>query len=87
MAMFWVKAYDVLGLKQTSSFAKFLGNNVAEFMGCDEDSMVEFYRSISFKSMLILINCCSGGWVKSGESPSGLLSNLSNLLIFAMFVI
>jgi len=35
MAMFWVKAYDVLGLKQTSSFAKFLENDVAEFMGCD----------------------------------------------------
>ncbi|KAJ8440477.1 hypothetical protein Cgig2_013636 [Carnegiea gigantea] len=37
---FWVKAYDVPGLKQTSSFAKFLGNNIGQFVGCDEASLV-----------------------------------------------
>ncbi|KAJ8430698.1 hypothetical protein Cgig2_012396 [Carnegiea gigantea] len=38
-ARFRVKAYDVSRLKQMSSFAKFLGNNIGAFIGCDEKSL------------------------------------------------
>ncbi|KAJ8449479.1 LOW QUALITY PROTEIN: hypothetical protein Cgig2_002276 [Carnegiea gigantea] len=46
-ARFWVKAYDLLGLKQTSSFAKFLGNNIGKFIGCDKASLGGVDRSVN----------------------------------------
>ncbi|KAJ8431051.1 hypothetical protein Cgig2_005400 [Carnegiea gigantea] len=36
---FWVKAMEVPPMKQTSSFAKILGNNLREFVDCDESNL------------------------------------------------
>ncbi|KAJ8446530.1 hypothetical protein Cgig2_027492 [Carnegiea gigantea] len=38
-ARFWVKAIDVPPIKQTSTFAKVLGNNLSQFLGRDETSL------------------------------------------------
>ena len=38
-ARFWVKAIDVLPIKQTASFAKVLGDNLGQFVSCDDSSL------------------------------------------------
>ena len=48
-ARFWVKAYDVSRLKQMSSFAKLLGNNIGPFIGCNEYSLVGVDHLINFQ--------------------------------------
>ncbi|KAJ8434275.1 hypothetical protein Cgig2_009250 [Carnegiea gigantea] len=49
-ARFWVKAMEVQPMKQTSSFAKILGDNLGEFVDCDETHL--FYaadKSVNFQ--------------------------------------
>ncbi|KAJ8423004.1 hypothetical protein Cgig2_008689 [Carnegiea gigantea] len=47
---FWVKALDVPPLKQTSSFAKILGDNLGVFVGCDEPQLFcAMDKSVNFQ--------------------------------------
>ncbi|KAJ8435567.1 LOW QUALITY PROTEIN: hypothetical protein Cgig2_020029 [Carnegiea gigantea] len=38
-AQFWAKAIDIPAIKQTSSFAKVLADNLGQFMSCDETNL------------------------------------------------
>ncbi|KAJ8429442.1 hypothetical protein Cgig2_008773 [Carnegiea gigantea] len=47
-ARFWIKVYDVTGLKQAKVFAKCIPNSMGKFVGIDEDNMVGMDRSLNF---------------------------------------
>lgn len=49
-ARFWIKAYDVPALNQTSSFARFFGSKVGEFVGCDEANLCGVDKSLNFQA-------------------------------------
>ncbi|KAJ8438379.1 LOW QUALITY PROTEIN: hypothetical protein Cgig2_006297 [Carnegiea gigantea] len=51
-ARFWVKAYDVLALKRTSNFARFLGYQVGNFAGCDIDKSLNFKMDVNIDKPL-----------------------------------
>ncbi|KAJ8423958.1 hypothetical protein Cgig2_007562 [Carnegiea gigantea] len=48
IAYFWVKAYDVLGKKQTTSFAQVLASNIGTFVSCDEATMFGVDKALCF---------------------------------------
>ena len=39
IARFWAKAYDILGKKQTVSFARILVSHIGNFVSCDDTTM------------------------------------------------
>ncbi|KAJ8426626.1 hypothetical protein Cgig2_016069 [Carnegiea gigantea] len=46
---FWVKAYDILEKKQTTSFAQVLASNISEFASCDETTMFGVDKALCFR--------------------------------------
>ncbi|KAJ8452109.1 hypothetical protein Cgig2_016690 [Carnegiea gigantea] len=49
MARFWVKAYDVPGVRQTKNFAEFLGSHIGTFVDCEDSNMFGADRSLCFR--------------------------------------
>lgn len=47
-ACFWVKAYDVPGIKQTTTVARTLASHIGELVSCDETTMKGVEKSICF---------------------------------------
>ncbi|KAJ8425990.1 hypothetical protein Cgig2_007804 [Carnegiea gigantea] len=47
-ARFWVKVYDVAGLKRTKGFAECLANTIGKFVSVDEEHLVGFDKSLNF---------------------------------------
>ncbi|KAJ8441608.1 hypothetical protein Cgig2_023761 [Carnegiea gigantea] len=45
---FWVKAYDVLGKKQTTSFTRILASNIGELVSCDEATTKGVDKALCF---------------------------------------
>ncbi|KAJ8425500.1 hypothetical protein Cgig2_015893 [Carnegiea gigantea] len=49
-ARFWVKAYDVPGKKQTTSFAHLLASNIGDFVSCNEATMFGVDKAVCFRA-------------------------------------
>jgi len=49
-ARFWVKAYDLPGKKQTTSFAHLLASNFGDFVSCDEATMFGVDKALCFRA-------------------------------------
>ena len=47
---FWVKAYDVPAVRQTKAFAKFLGDKIGTFLGCDDDEFLGTGKALCFRT-------------------------------------
>jgi len=79
-AQFWIKAIDILSIKQTLFFARLLSENLGAFVGCDRVNL--FCAAISqLISKLVLISLdlseeASESWCKG--NPYGYHSNMSN---------
>ena len=48
-ARFWVKAYDVPGKKQTTSFARILASNIGTLVDCDESTLYRIDKALCFR--------------------------------------
>ncbi|KAJ8423062.1 hypothetical protein Cgig2_019832 [Carnegiea gigantea] len=81
-AKFWIKAYGVPGLKQTNSFAQFLGGNLGTFIGCDETTLYGVDKYLNFQAE-IDINKPLRRWIWV-KVEFGLPSNMLNFQIFLM---
>jgi len=49
VARFWVKAYDVPGLRQTKAFAEFLGSQIGSFVDCEEANLLGADKALCFR--------------------------------------
>ena len=48
-ACFWVKAYGILGKKQTVSFVRILASHIGEFVSCDDAPMFGIDKALCFR--------------------------------------
>jgi len=49
-ARFWVKVYDVPGIRQTKAFAEFLGAQIGTFVDCEDNIIFGADRSLCFRA-------------------------------------
>jgi len=82
---FWVKAYDVPGVRQMKTFTQFLGNRIGKLVECDETHMIGADKFLCFGVDVDINKPIHWGvTVIIGGSNSGFVLNLLSWLIFAM---
>ncbi|KAJ8423471.1 hypothetical protein Cgig2_013514 [Carnegiea gigantea] len=61
-ARLWVKAYDVPGKKQTTSFAHLLASNIGTLVNCDETTMLGIDKTLTFQVDIDTWYECENRW-------------------------
>ena len=67
---FWVKAYDVQGIRQTKKFAEFLRSQIGTFVDCEDSTMFGADKSLCFWADIDVERpLCRGVSVKMDGKP------------------